>query len=82
MNRQIYVGRLSSKATREDLQKEFEHYGKIRDIDLRHNRAFVEYEQGDDAREALEKMDGKRICGERISCKPRGRKDEMKDEEF
>ncbi len=44
---QIYIGKLSSKAKRSDLQNEFEKYGKIKDIDLKRNHAFVEFETGE-----------------------------------
>lgn len=75
MSRQIYVGHLGSKVRREDLQEQFEKFGKIRDIDLRPNRAFIEFETADEAREAIEKSDGQRIgSGDRITVKPRGRK--------
>ncbi|KAM3141271.1 hypothetical protein pb186bvf_006656 [Paramecium bursaria] len=71
MSKQIYVGRISSKIVREDLQKEFEKFGKILDIDLRPNRAFIEFSQPEEARDAIDKMDGKRLGGDRITCKPR-----------
>jgi arginine/serine-rich splicing factor 7 len=75
MNRenQIYIGRLSSRARKSDLEKEFEKYGKIKEIDLKRNHAFIEFESADKAKLAMEKMDNKKIAGERISCKPRGR---------
>lgn len=50
MSRQVYVGRLGSKAKREDLQAEFEKYGRIKDIDLRSTHAFIEYEGSDEAK--------------------------------
>lgn len=76
MSRQIYVGRLGSKAKREDLQSEFDKFGKIRDIDLRSTHAFIEFEAPEEARDAIDKMDGKRLNtgGDRITVKPRGRK--------
>ncbi|CAD8141996.1 unnamed protein product [Paramecium pentaurelia] len=64
MSRQIYVGRLGQKITREDLQKEFQRYGKIKDIDLRSTHAFIEFEGRDDAKKAISQMDGKRIGGD------------------
>ncbi|CAD8048284.1 unnamed protein product [Paramecium primaurelia] len=71
MSRQIYVGRLGQKITREDLQKEFQRYGKIKDIDLRSTHAFIEFEGRDDAKKAISQMDGKRIGGDRITVKSR-----------
>ncbi len=40
----VYIGRLSSKVRKEDLQDEFEKFGKIKDVNLRRNHAFVEFE--------------------------------------
>ncbi|CAK60157.1 unnamed protein product (macronuclear) [Paramecium tetraurelia] len=76
MSRQVYVGRLSSRIRREHLQQEFEKFGKIKDIDLRNTHAFVEFENGDDAKAAISKMDNKRLNegSDRITVKPRGRK--------
>lgn len=44
---QIYIGRLSSKVSRSDLQGEFEKFGKIKEIDLKRNHAFIEFESSD-----------------------------------
>ncbi|CAD8102333.1 unnamed protein product [Paramecium primaurelia] len=73
MSRQVYVGRLSSRIRREHLQQEFEKFGKIKDIDLRNTHAFIEFENGDDARAAISKMDNKRLNegSDRITVKSR-----------
>ncbi|CAK74995.1 unnamed protein product (macronuclear) [Paramecium tetraurelia] len=71
MSRQIYVGRLGSKIRREDLQQEFEKYGKIKDIDLRSTHAFIEFEASDEAKQAISQVDGRRIGGDRVTVKQR-----------
>ncbi|CAD8092402.1 unnamed protein product [Paramecium primaurelia] len=73
MSRQLYVGRLSSRIRREHLQQEFEKFGKIKDIDLRNTHAFIEFENQDDARAAIQKMDNKRLNegSDRITVKSR-----------
>lgn len=70
--RQVYVGRLTSKVKREDLQEEFERFGKIKDIELKRNHAFIEFEEKDEASKAIVDMDGRKVRGERIACKTRG----------
>ena len=40
-NPQIYVGGLSRKARIEDLEKQFEKFGKIRDLSFKSRYAFI-----------------------------------------
>jgi arginine/serine-rich splicing factor 7 len=68
----VYVGRLSSRATRSELQEEFERFGSIKDIDHRRSHAFVEFNTSEEARAAVEAMDGVKIHGERIVCQRKG----------
>jgi arginine/serine-rich splicing factor 7 len=64
----VYVGRLSSRTTRQELQDEFERFGTIKDIDLRRTHAFVEFGTAEEARAAVEAMDASKFHGERIVC--------------
>lgn len=77
MSNQVYVGKLNSNVRREDLQEEFEKYGKIRDIDLRTTHAFIEFDAPEEARSAIHSMDSQRLraSGLRITVKPRGREE-------
>lgn len=68
----VYVGRLPSRITRSELQEEFDRYGVIKDIDLRRTHAFVEYSTADEARAAVDAMDGSKLQGERIVCQRKG----------
>jgi arginine/serine-rich splicing factor 7 len=68
----VYVGRLSSRTTRNELQEEFERFGTIKDIDLRRSHAFVEFGTSEEARAGVEGMDGVKIHGERIVCQRKG----------
>ncbi|CAA6654881.1 unnamed protein product [Spirodela intermedia] len=67
----LYVGRLSSRTRSRDLEDIFSRYGRIRDVDLKHNFAFID---ADDARYALDgrDIDGSRIIVEFAKGGPRG----------
>jgi len=60
---QIYVSRLSSKVTKDDLKSAFKKYGKIRSIALKIGYAFIEFDDPKDAEDAVEGMDGKTFQG-------------------
>lgn len=58
----LYVGNLSSSATRTDLDKEFGYYGRLVNVWVARNPpgfAYVEYEDSRDARDAVRGLDGK-----------------------
>ncbi|XP_077970273.1 serine/arginine-rich splicing factor 5-like [Styela clava] len=62
----VYVGRLSTRAREEDVERFFEGYGRIRDINLKNGYGFVEFEDERDAEDAVHDLDNKEICGERV----------------
>ena len=37
----IYIGRLSRRSRARDLEKEFSRYGRIRDLEIKHDYAFI-----------------------------------------
>ncbi|TNV72107.1 hypothetical protein FGO68_gene9071 [Halteria grandinella] len=76
-NPQVYVGGLSRRTRTEDLEKSFGKYGKIRDISIKGKYAFIEYDDYHGARDAVDRMDGRTLDGEKISVEPtkgRGRR--------
>ena len=69
----IYVGNLDTRATERDVEKEFGHYGRLREVWVARTPpgfAFVEFEDGRDAADAVKHMDGRRILNQRIRCEP------------
>ncbi|BFZ11918.1 hypothetical protein BsWGS_14956 [Bradybaena similaris] len=76
MGTRIYIGRLSHHAREKDVEKFFRSYGKIRDIMLKNGYGFVEFDDYRDADDAVYELNGKELCGERVSVEhargPRG----------
>ncbi|XVF75448.1 hypothetical protein PTKIN_Ptkin13bG0189700 [Pterospermum kingtungense] len=73
----LYVGHLSSRTRSRDLEDTFSKYGRIRDVDMKRDYAFVEFSDprdADDARYALNgrDLDGSRIIVEFAKGVPRG----------
>ncbi|XP_022742361.1 serine/arginine-rich splicing factor RS2Z32-like isoform X1 [Durio zibethinus] len=73
----LYVGHLSSRTRSRDLEDMFSRYGRIRDVDMKRDYAFVEFSDprdADDARYALngQDLDGSRIIVEFAKGVPRG----------
>ncbi len=70
----VWVGKLSSRIHTSDLEDQFSKYGKIRDVDFRKHRgfAFIEYKNREDAKYAIEKMDGRYFEGTRIVVEFKG----------
>ncbi|RZC83524.1 hypothetical protein C5167_046308, partial [Papaver somniferum] len=73
----LYVGHLSSRTRSRDLDDLFGRYGRVRDVDMKHDFAFVEFSDprdADDARYSLNggEFDGSRIVVEFAKGTPRG----------
>ncbi|OMJ84962.1 hypothetical protein SteCoe_13793 [Stentor coeruleus] len=62
----IYIGRLSRKTRVRDLEKEFSRYGRIRDLEIKHDYAFIEYSDPRDAEDAIYHMDNRNFDDSRI----------------
>ncbi|GLT47867.1 hypothetical protein SLA2020_215260 [Shorea laevis] len=79
-NTRLYVGHLSSRTRSRDLEHIFSRYGRIRDVDMKHDYAFVEFSDPRDADDARYSLDGRDIDGSRIIVEvargvPRGSRD-------
>jgi arginine/serine-rich splicing factor 7 len=67
----IYVGRLARRTRVRDLEAAFERYGRIRDLEIRHDYAFIvtltqEYSDARDAKDAIAYMDRRTLDGSRL----------------
>lgn len=71
----IYVGNLAFNAADDDLRSAFEQYGEVTSVNIIQDRetgrsrgfAFVEMSNGDQAKEAIENLDGASICGRNVT---------------
>ena len=62
----VYIGRLSSRAREYDVEKFFRGYGKVRDVMLKNGYGFVELDDFRDADDAVQDLNGRELCGERV----------------
>ncbi|VDM51445.1 unnamed protein product [Toxocara canis] len=67
MGSRLYVGRLSWRASASDLEQFFRGYGRIIDIILKNALAFVEFDDPRDAEDAVHDLNGRELCGERVT---------------
>ena len=65
MSSRVYIGGLPERAGARDIEKLFEKYGRVRGINVKSGFAFIEYEDGRDADDAVYDLDGKPFMGER-----------------
>lgn len=62
----VYVGNLGTSGEKGELEREFAHYGRLRDVWVARNPpgfAFIEFEHARDAEEAVRELDGATLCG-------------------
>ncbi|KAJ6406653.1 hypothetical protein OIU84_010211 [Salix udensis] len=62
----LYVGHLASRTRSRDLEHLFSKYGRVRDVDMKRDYAFVEFSDPRDADDARHYLDGKDFDGSRI----------------
>ncbi|XP_012459980.1 serine/arginine-rich splicing factor RS2Z33 isoform X1 [Gossypium raimondii] len=62
----LYVGHLSSRTRSRDLEDMFRRYGRIRDVDMKRDYAFVEFSDPRDADDARYSLNGRDLDGSRI----------------
>ncbi|CAL4895980.1 unnamed protein product [Urochloa decumbens] len=62
----LYVGRLASRTRSRDLEHVFSRYGRIREVELKRDYAFIEFSDPRDADEARYNLDGRDVDGSRI----------------
>ena len=70
MSSRVYIGGLPERAGARDIEKLFEKYGRVRGINVKSGFAFIEYEDGRDADDAVYDLDGKPFMGERWENNP------------
>uniref|UniRef100_A0AC34GTG0 RRM domain-containing protein n=1 Tax=Panagrolaimus sp. ES5 TaxID=591445 RepID=A0AC34GTG0_9BILA len=66
MSSRVYIGNLSSRASERDVEDFFRGYGKIRDVILKSGFGFVEFDDSRDAADAVEDLNGRDLCGDRV----------------
>jgi len=65
----VYVGELGKSGNREELEKAFGAFGKLRNVWVATNPpgfAFIMFEDARDAKYAVRDLDGRTICGRRV----------------
>merc|ERR1712226_585194 len=65
----IFIGGLPEDASRTELEREFEYFGRLKDVWVARNPpgfGFIVFDDARDAEDAVKEMDGKRVCGTRI----------------
>ncbi|KAG0585592.1 hypothetical protein M758_2G023200 [Ceratodon purpureus] len=62
----LYVGRLSTRTRSRDLEDLFAKYGRVRDVDVKHDFAFIEFADARDADDARHYCNGKDFDGNRL----------------
>ncbi|OAF67864.1 hypothetical protein A3Q56_04337 [Intoshia linei] len=65
--KRLYIGHLTSSARRKDVEDFFKGYGKIIDVHLKNGYGFVEFDDYQDAEDALNDLANKKICGQPIN---------------
>ncbi|KAA3454076.1 serine/arginine-rich splicing factor RS2Z32-like isoform X1 [Gossypium australe] len=62
----LYVGHLSSRTRSRDLEDMFSRYGRVRDVDMKRDYAFVEFSDPRDAEDARYALNGRDLDGSRM----------------
>jgi len=65
-NTQIYVARFPSRTRNDDLEEAFKKFGKIKDLVMKGQYAFIDYEDAKDAEDAIQEMDNKEFDGVKL----------------
>eukprot|EP00744_Colponema_vietnamica_P002016 GILI01003242.1.p2 GENE.GILI01003242.1~~GILI01003242.1.p2 ORF type:complete len:224 (+),score=33.38 GILI01003242.1:78-749(+) len=77
-NTRVYVGRISSRTRASDLERAFDRYGRIRDITLKKDFAFIEFEDYRDADDAVHEMNNRTLDGARLIVEFSGQRRERR----
>ncbi|MCO5582658.1 hypothetical protein L7F22_036556 [Adiantum nelumboides] len=62
----LYVGHISSRTRTRDLEALFSKYGRVREVDMKQDFAFVNFSDSRDADEARHFLNGRNFDGSRI----------------
>ncbi|TVU18177.1 hypothetical protein EJB05_34256 [Eragrostis curvula] len=65
-NTRLYVGKLAPRTRSRDLEYIFSKYGRIRDVEMKRDYAFIEFSDPRDADDAQYNLDGRDVDGSRI----------------
>ncbi|KAK3137659.1 hypothetical protein QOZ80_5BG0455380 [Eleusine coracana subsp. coracana] len=65
-NTRLYVGKLAPRTRSRDLEYIFSKYGRVRDVEMKRDYAFIEFSDPRDADEAQYQLDGRDVDGSRI----------------
>jgi len=60
----IFITKLAPSVSERDIEKVFKEFGDIKKINLKRGYAFVEYSNKEDAKEAIKKLDNKKLFGQ------------------
>merc|ERR1712137_10432 len=63
----VYIGGLPYRVKERDIERFFRGYGKLREVLIKNGYGFVEFEDYRDADDAVYELNGKELCGERVS---------------
>ena len=65
-NCQIFICHLPKDISKNELEEEFQEFGTIRKIEIKNKFAFIEYKSAQSAKDAILKMDGNKVFGNKI----------------
>jgi len=74
----VFIGGISNRVTENDVERFFDGFGKILEINLKQGYGFVEFDDNRDADDAVYEMNNQTLCGGRVTVEhakgtPRGR---------
>lgn len=77
MKSRVYVGGLPYDVRERDLEKFFRGFGRLEDIIIKNGYGFIDFEDDRDADDAVHELNGKKLCGQRVTIeratgRPRG----------
>lgn len=67
MGTRVYIGGLPYRVKERDIERFFRGYGKLREVLIKNGYGFVEFEDYRDADDAVYELNGKELCGERVT---------------
>ena len=81
----IFVGRLSTNTTDQQLKRVFETFGAIKTFNMKSTYAFIEFEEEKSAKEAIEKMNNQELNNHKIlveAAVPEGKRAQAKSDDI
>ena len=63
----LFLGRLPEDVNEDQIRELFEKHGDIKEVTLKRNYGFVEYEEEDNARAAIDALDGHEMGSDRMT---------------